>query len=454
MDQPSSGGTPITAKQRVWLEKQLTDWQTGNIVSPDQVRAILARYESAQSTQSRLTQMLFTALTALAVIMCAAGVLLLIGYNWAAIPRTIKVALIFSTVALTFIASTVAYARQRPIAGEILALLGTLFYGCAIWLLAQVFHIESHYPDGVMWWMIGALGTAWLVQSTIIGVEAIILSAIWVIMESAGFSHPNYLYWVFAAAILGLAHVRLSAWLLALWIIATTIWFISAGVSAWRPENLTVVGLTLFGCACYATSLWPSEHKSVPKIWRFFGLAILLIPLLLLTFKGMHRDYYETVPWANFRGEWVVLGLLVAWVLVSIRRLKGAGFRADWPIIVITLATAYAGLAMIVPELGVSWRGTLGHGESMLLLFSGVTIIFALWLMIRGIRLDRGVSFFTGIIYLLAFVLVRWIDLIGDMISSAILFFISGAILFAAAWFWRQRKNILKSNASVEASHD
>ena len=106
----------------------------------------------------------------LGALMFGIGVLLLIGYNWARLPVNGKIAIIMSSVALAFGGSAVTYARQHRLAGEILAFIGVLLYGNAIWLIAQVLHIRGNFPDAFMWWAIGALVCAWLVRSRVIGV--------------------------------------------------------------------------------------------------------------------------------------------------------------------------------------------------------------------------------------------------------------------------------------------
>jgi len=450
MTSPASDRRPLSLSQRKWLESQIADWQARSLVTPEQSQAILQQYESAQAASSRLSQLMFMSLSVLAAVMCSAGLLLLIGFNWEAIPRAVKVILIFVTVIMTFLASVIAYHRKRLIAGEVLALLGTLFYGCAIWLLAQVFHIESHYPDGVLWWMIGALAVAWMVQSTVIGVVAIVLSYIWSMMEIGGFYHLNYLYFIFSAAMLALAYVRVSKWLLAMWILSTSLWMITAGVNIWRPGESTAAILALFACACYATGCWSGWNKTFTGIWQSLGLGLLLIPLLVLGFSWMHHLRIDDSATA-FQSSWIFISLFVIWIALSIARLGIGGIKLHWPLLLITTACFYALLVTYSSGLQIfTERSFQSHQDLMVLLFSGLTILLSIWLMTRGVRNDRGLSFFTGIIYMLTFVLARWINLFGDMLSSALLFLICGVVVFAAAWFWRKRKVILNSEAAHE----
>ena len=40
-----------------------------------------------------------------------------------------------------------------------------MLFGAGIWLVAQVYHIEEHFPDGFLIWGIGALALAWAMPS-------------------------------------------------------------------------------------------------------------------------------------------------------------------------------------------------------------------------------------------------------------------------------------------------
>jgi len=50
-------------------------------------------------------------------------------------------------------------------AGEGFHLLGTMLFGAGIWLVAQIYHIEEHYPQRVPDMGLGALALAWALPS-------------------------------------------------------------------------------------------------------------------------------------------------------------------------------------------------------------------------------------------------------------------------------------------------
>ena len=75
-------------------------------------------------------------------------------------------------------------------------------------------------------------------------------------------------------------------------------------------------------------------------------------------------------------------------------------------------------------------------------------IVFGIWLMRVGLREDRRLPFFSGILYFLMWAVLRYADLFGErggMIGAALMFFFCAASLFGIALFWNRRK---------EARHD
>ena len=54
-----------------------------------------------------------------------------------------------------------------------------MFYGAGIWLVAQVYHIDEHYPNGFLFWALGALVLAWALESIPQALLATVLFTIW-----------------------------------------------------------------------------------------------------------------------------------------------------------------------------------------------------------------------------------------------------------------------------------
>ena len=67
--------------------------------------------------------------------------------------------------------------RTSPAVG--LFILGNLFYGASIILIAQIYHLGEHMPDGVFWWALGSLPFAVLLCNTWLTLFSGLLALLW-----------------------------------------------------------------------------------------------------------------------------------------------------------------------------------------------------------------------------------------------------------------------------------
>ena len=129
-----------------WLSRESERWREAGFIDDTRQAHLLACYEPEAAHARGMT-----ALVVLAALMVGIGVLLLIGYNWDRLGPWTKVAITMSGVAVLFAGSAAASARRHNLAAETLALIGTFAFSNSIWLIAQVSHIQGHFPDAFMW---------------------------------------------------------------------------------------------------------------------------------------------------------------------------------------------------------------------------------------------------------------------------------------------------------------
>ena len=103
------------------------------------------------------------------------------GTSGTQIPRAGKLAIVIGSVVAAFGASAFAYAKQRLIAAETLALFGVLLFGNAIWLrrtgtCISTDTIRMRSSGGEL----GEIACAWLTRSKWIGVLAAGVLLVWI----------------------------------------------------------------------------------------------------------------------------------------------------------------------------------------------------------------------------------------------------------------------------------
>src|SRR5262245_34067872 len=179
---------PLSQSDHDWLAAQLTWWRGSSLVTDEQTAKILALYETFDEPALRRSWLLYT-LGGLVAVLFGAAALLLVSYNWASLSAAVKLLIIFGSITATYgLGIYLRYWRDARLASEVILLLGCILYGAAIWLIAQIFHISAHYPDGVFWWAVGVLPLAFLLDSLVLHALLVALVAVWCGMETTQFS--------------------------------------------------------------------------------------------------------------------------------------------------------------------------------------------------------------------------------------------------------------------------
>ncbi len=88
-------------------------------------------------------------------LMLGAGVLLFVAAHWDALGPGERFAIVLAAVAGFHIAGALAAERSEALAVTLHAC-GTLALGGGIFLAGQIFHLEEHWPGGLLLWAIGA----------------------------------------------------------------------------------------------------------------------------------------------------------------------------------------------------------------------------------------------------------------------------------------------------------
>jgi uncharacterized membrane protein len=428
-DSPTNEPRAIHSREWRWLRTETDAWIHDGLIDEALRDRILGRYHVDTAATERRGLAILSALAGLAA---AIAVLLLIGYNWDVIPRAVKVAMIFGAVAAAFAGSAVAYSRGRSSGGEQLAFLGTLFYGNAIWLLAQVFHISGRYPDGALWWAIGALVAGHVLTSRLNAFQAAVLINVWIIMDASLAIRPSYQFLALGAMAVWLAYRTRSAWALGLTLLSVPLWIaIGAGITLEAgPITLGLVLLT--GCAFFAASKLHPPHTRFAVVWEVLGLvtiAMCLVPLMIHDVQQSGSDGPLSRTWPLLMVAPASL-LFMAWVSARM----GWGSIGQAVVAVSALTAGWIGwrLATDVQGNAVLWV--------IVIAFSAATLFIGVTLMRTAMRTDRAGLFAGGVAFVLLFLLVRWIDLLGSMVWSALFLLAVAGLLLWMARLWRSRE--------------
>lgn len=434
------------SKQVRWLQDQLKSWVAEGLVSPQQADQIARRYPESKAGAPWGT-IIFAGLGA---IVFGLGIILLFAYNWQSIPKAGKLALIFLSILAAHAIGLKLFAREdwrRPL-GEALTLLGTMLYGAGIWLVAQIYHIDEHFPNGFLLWAVGALLLAWAMPSIAQGILSVVLLCIWACSETWGFDRTlHFAPWLILVGVGGLSwHLR-SRLLLVFVLVGWNLTLLATAGSI-KGELVPPVWLNLAAAFLAVGKLvgqrqWFSGSE---PIWRFFGWFGFLLSLYLLTFGGLVDDLLGWAESGTAKARSAVLAYawsafataLLAW-LPAVAQLRRSGEARR-------LALTQSPEEWLVPLtailLHVVCVSGLYHAEWLVAgVFNLVFLALAAAWMGRGCRGGLVLPTVLGSLLFAALAIARYFDLFESLLVRGLVFLVVGGVLFAEGiLFMRARR--------------
>lgn len=453
---------PLTATMRHWLREEAAHWQESGLISADQIGRILDQYEPEQAARERTQTVFLFTLGGLAALLFGAAIMLLVGFNWNDIPTAGKLTIVFTGLVAVYAGGAVSWRMKQRRAAEIVFFFAAILYGAAIWLIAQIFHMSAHYPDGYFWWAVGILPLVFILDTIPLHLLFAILLTTWFSTEITGYRFigasffgmrwqdiPNgvFLAPLLAAPGLWLAYRNTSLPRLSIYLAVLTCW-ICLQPFAWRWSGATPYFIGAVGAMLLILGErhLPKSKFAIP--YRWLGVLLFGGALVPLSSRWFSYAWLEAQPA-------LVLALLIAvstgfvvagaeyfrYRLLESGQKKQADLSTDLrnrQLVPLVLAGIMA-LLTLLPVL----QGDNGISPAIvsMIVANLAMLMLALWLMWVGLRDDRGRPFVGGIVYFLLWMGMRYADLFeAGMLGAAGLFAIAGLIIGGLAWFWHQRK--------------
>ena len=433
------------------LATEIATWVDRELISVDQARAICGQYGiDYDAKRSRSTG--YRVLVVLGFLFIGLALITLIGANWEEIPRAARMAGLVALTAGTHALALRYHLSGRAAMGTGLNFLGNLFYGASIILVAQIYHLGEHMPDGVFWWALGSLPFGVLLRNPWLTLQTGLLALTWLHVEHTydflvGAAFFTSVFPLFLAAELYvLVRARANVLLFLTFAASVFLWVQNSLGPMWHDgpgrfqwsEELYFVGAALFLLA-YAAGRWlhameGAKEKDYGAALSIWTLRLVLVGMFVLSFESPWLELLRD-DWSHQGSMWVVIGGLGAAAL-------WLGARAGTLRTLLAPVVLVAG-TMVAVVIGAARSETLPPAE------------YAIWfqvlgnaaLIVAGIRLvfhgtAAGVShwFFLGVAVILLTAFIRYMDLIGDYVGGAALFLVFAALLLGSARFWKSRQ--------------
>jgi len=421
-------------KQIRWLHGEIEQWMAEGLITLGQAEGIRARYRQPEGGTPWAT-IIFSSLGAAIL---GLGIVLMFAYNWNAIPKFGKLGIVFGLLLLAHGGGAWLFlrgGRYRGV-GEALCLLGTVLYGSGIWLIAQIYHIDTHYPNGFLAWGLGALAAAWALASIPQAIAALALLSIWSATETVMFERFIHLGPVMIAALVApLAWWKRSRLLMAAATVGLVFSACVGAAAAHEGTHLILVCLlSLGGLLLALAQLAPSIPSLAPfsRIWDRSGWIAFFSALYLLTFPGLID---EVLPLGLSKHGLAALSWLVP---------LAAAFLV-WTIVVLGMTRFdrrlsfdlyLVPLVLVVTLLLLFFR----TGDWLATPFNLAFLTLAISLMMRGCRQPNARLTIVGSVLLVMLATARYMDLFDSLIARGAVFILVGAVIFGQGLLYTRRK--------------
>ncbi len=419
-----------------WLARQLPQWVDKEIISGTQADTLRALYPLGDSIG--LGRLLITGIGA---IMIGLGVILLFAYNWDDMGKVSKLAVIFSGLIGAHLAAL--YSRERHhVASESLFAFGTMLMGAGIFLIGQIYHLDSHYPDAILFWSLGALALAWVLPSLTQAFMAVALIIAWHISEVSDFNFANHR--ALLLILIGLLPLvwRLHSPVLARFVSAAV--FVSIGFSVGAYDEDLIVTTLLMTAAAFigleqVMAQQAEKHRELAAELAMPARWVLFVLMYLMTFSDLTPDLLR-VEWSDMMASgYFVVALLASQAaffrLLYLRRVGGLIGLTEIAVVLVLLPLLFA------PSLESGTK----HNLIEPLVWAGFNLLLlavSVWLMIDGARHANRQHMVRGSILFALLAMARYTDLFDSLLARAVVFLLVGVALFAVNHFYQRNKRV------------
>lgn len=400
------------------LQIEVEAWREEDLITLEQGSAILSTYDTAEeSVKSRqMYGRVIGIVATMGVVLVGTGVILFVASNWQLIPRFGKLALIISVLMATYGSGYwLKYERELPRVGSAIILMGTFFFGAAIFLIGQTYHMRLDDPNLLTWWFLGTIPIAYLTRSRAILTLAII------------------------NALGGLGY-RASFWLSDSRDATTLLGFISL---------YTVLGVLVYTFGTAHTGFRQSAFFKTPFL--NIGLVTAFFSLYLLSFKFVFDFYSRPFRAIDDIGLFMLpFNIIVATAVLALAGSAALAYRKKMSFS--TLRYELVGGAILVAIAYGVLLIRLNDAAIYVILFNlilfglCVAVIFLGYLKREGSLINIGLAFFS-----IALV-TRYFDFGWGLFDRSLYFIGGGLILLVAGILMeRVRRQLLRRMMRGEA---
>jgi len=437
------------------LRKELPAWAQQGWLTPGSEQKILDHVAAERGPGVRYLPLAFSIL---GVLLLGAGVITFFAANWSVIPKVAKLTLVFGSMWLAYAGAGYALRyREAPQLGEALLLLGVILFGSNIMLIGQIYHIDAHYPNGVLLWALGGMVTAYLMHSQPAMIAGIALATLWTGMETFGFDRS--FHWPF-----------LIVWGSCLPVIYRKRWMLASHVA--------MIGLLFWTWFAFQHITWK------PQEWGG-GVPLYLMQIYFIAYLGMFvlgmvmATFRHLAPFGVLVQRYAAFAALVSFYALTFPDLqRGLEWRAGsgrlhgtapslWVIVTVTVLAIVVGLAVwhrirttwVERPAYLNWGdGLLGlvitvilanlfvirqHGGQVAVVFNLLFLAALVWLVYAGMHANDRFLVNVAFLFFSLGLISRYLDTFWTLLNRSYFFMAGGLLLIGGGYLLEKQRRKL-----------
>lgn len=430
-----------------WLLSELNKWLDDGLINEKQAELIRGRYEVEEVRP--WGKIIFTGIGA---VLFGLGVILFFAYNWDAIPKFVKLALVFLMFGAAH-GAALYFKQKENKAGlsEGLFILGSMLFGAAIWLIAQIYHIDEHYPNGLLVWGIGALILAWSLSSIPQCILALIILSFWHFFEVAEFSHVLHFTPVLILIFtLPLAWIKKSRVLLSTVLIAAVF---SHLINIAELEGFVFMHLFYIVSLLLVIFFILNENKKLHEIISglyFVGILPYYFMLYFFTFTDTCKwfiispDISDLTIYYNIVFLCLIIISIVLWIIRIVKLRTWEKLRNEQGVIILSIFVISIMFFFIVYGKINEYEFDLLNRYSLAGLFNILLLLNSISLISEGIKRLSAKRVTMGVVFIALLAFSRYADLFESLMTRSIIFLIIGGFIFGIGIFYNRHKRNLE----------
>jgi uncharacterized membrane protein len=426
------------------FREEIESWIKEGIINSEQSQKLSQKYQLPELGEAPpFYKDSSFVLKGVAILIGVAGLMLVIAQNWEDLPIVARMLTGFIPLFAAYIWGFLKLRQNDEQTAELAFLLASLLFGVNIMLQAQIFHISSYFPNGVLWWVLGTMPVMIYFRSKII---AIIFQGFFILWLSLQMEYMQFSVWSPILILLFgyMLYIRPNVLLLIGFFVGLYLGVIN-GISAIYQERFFRIvqeGYYIFGLSYLLLFLGVFQflkdkysegvQRNIQNLVRFAFVFI----LFLFTFKSIIAEFTRErgiKSWIYGDSEKIYL-VIVIMILASIGiyiysvfiKARNINFKTIFPLILLVF------LFIPLVETGI-------EDISLAVFYNVVLLGLSIWKIYDGIQNQQKGDFMTGIFYLLMLALARYFDLFENYVTTGILFIVLGMGLYFINNFWNKK---------------